>query len=147
MADNIFTANIIKSTVEPNKTCIDVIFPALLQKRGKVDSLKNICRRRDALNYIPKTWRVDNVLLFKAMENIVDRIQTYYGDKVPLKHPQHKHQYAYQKEKSTSQALQNITSKIMKSLETNEVAISCFLDTMSTFDNANFDYIGESALS
>lgn len=89
-------------------------------------------------NYsLPENFRPISLtsFLLKTLEKLIDK---YIRD-APLKiHKIHKNQYAYQRGKSTLNALHNLVSNVELSLSINEYAVACLIDISGAFNNITY---------
>jgi ribonuclease HI len=146
----------------------DGIYPFLLQEGVDIilPTLKCLFKASISSGFIPKAWRGVKVtfipkpgrasyveaksfrpislmsFILKTIEKLVDR---YIRENVLVSNPLHKYQYAYQPGKSTEAALHSLVSKLEKTLDHREVALTVFLDIEGAFDNTSFDTIINSA--
>jgi len=94
--------------------------------------------------YIPKVVKTDQSpkslrpisltsFLLKTLEKLVDR---HLRGKLLLSNPLNADQYAYQADKSTELALNNLVGKTENTFESKGIAVGIFLDIKGTFNNA-----------
>lgn len=140
---------------------IDKILPAMLQKvpEKMLQMLSTLFKASLKQKYIPYCWREANVIfiikpgksdyslaenyrpisltsfMLKTLEILVDR----YLREEPLSISKiHEKQHAYQKGKSTINALHNMVQNIELSLSYNEYALACFIDISGAFNHITY---------
>ena len=114
-----------------NMSFRDAVFPEKL-KCGVVSAIHKGKSKTSSCNY----WPISTLpILSKILEKLTQSSIPYKFDKL------YKHQFGFQKGKSTEHAILDLQTKIIKSLEKHEKACSIFLDFAKAFDIVNDDIL------
>ena len=115
-----------------NMSFRDEVFPGKL-KCGVVYAIHKGESKISCSNY----WLISTLpILSKILEKLTHKIPFQYLNKFDILY---KHQFGFQKGKSTEHAILDLHTKIIKSVEKYEKACSIFLDSAKAFDTVNDD--------
>ena len=127
----IFNLSFVQGIV-PNKLKIGVIYPI-----HKGDT-KFICSNYRPISTLPIFSKILEKLMHKRLTSFLEKYEILF-----------KHQYGFQKGKSTEHAIIDLHSNIIKPIEKKEKACAIFLDFVKAFDTVNhkillkkIEYIG-----
>ena len=112
----------------------DGVFPEKL-KCGVVCAIHKGESKISCSNY----WPISTLpILSKILEKLTHKRLFQYLNKFDILY---KHQFGFQKGKSTEHAILDLHTKIIKSIEKHEKACSIFLDFAKAFDTVNHDIL------
>ena len=121
----IFTASFHKGIV-PDKLKSAVIYSI---HKGETEML---CSNYRPISILPIFSKILEKLLHKRITSFLDRYDILY-----------KHQYSFQRGKSTEHAILDLHNNIIKAVESREKSCSIFLDFAKAFDTVNHDIVLE----
>ena len=112
--------------IVPDKLKSAVIYPI-----DKGDT-KMLCSNYRPISILPIFSKILEKLMHKRLNSILDRYNILY-----------KHQYGFQRGKSTEHAILDLHTNIIKAVESREKSCSILLDFAKAFDTVNRDIILE----
>ena len=112
--------------IVPNKLNSAVIYPI---HKGET---KMLCSNYRTISILPIFSKVLEKLIHKGLNSFLDRYNILY-----------KHQYGFQRGKSTEHTILDLHTNTIKTVESRENSCSIFLDFAKAFDTVNHDILLE----
>ena len=119
----IFTASF-REGIVPDKLKLAVINPI---HKGEI---KMLCSNYRPISVLPIFSEILEKLVHKRISSFLDRYNILY-----------KHQYGFQRGKSTDHTILHLHTKIIKTVENREKSCSIFLDFVKSLDGVNHDIL------